>query len=377
MKALMITPYYYPRIGGLENYARQLGIALRETKGWDLVVTTSNHEGSKTVIDSADGMKVYRLGRMLKFSNTPINPLWPFMLRKIIRHEKPNIIFAHTPVPTMADAAALAHGRTPLVVFYHAATLEKGGSPLFNLVAKLYRTYESLTFKQATRIAAVSDYVRHSLPAKNLAKTVVVPNAVWQDQIHDRTQPEGEGHLVFIGSLDKTHSWKGLDQILEAIVVYKQRFSQTMAIDIIGDGNSRPTYEAQAQALGIADSVRFHGALVGKEKEKILRQATALVCYPTTANDAFPTVMLEAWALSVPVIAAGIGPIPSLITDGQDGFLVPPKQPESLAAKIQEVVAMSARDRARIATAAADRVRQNYTWELQAQSVDSLAKELV
>src|SRR2546430_400729 len=105
MKLMVVTPYYHPKIGGLENYARQLGIALKENEKWEVVVATSNHEGRASRIDSVDGMKVYRLGTWFKLSNTPVNPLWPLMMRRVIKAEKPDIILAHTPVPSMADAA--------------------------------------------------------------------------------------------------------------------------------------------------------------------------------------------------------------------------------------------------------------------------------
>ena len=43
MKAIIVTPYYAPKIGGLENYARQLAIALRDLQGWDIVIVDEAH----------------------------------------------------------------------------------------------------------------------------------------------------------------------------------------------------------------------------------------------------------------------------------------------------------------------------------------------
>src|SRR6185437_10801891 len=132
MKALMVAAYYSPQIGGLETYARALGIALRDLEGWDVVVVTSHEASRRDVIDYVDGMKVCRLGTWAKLSNTPVSPLWPAKIRRILRQERPDIILAHTPVPGIADAAALVAGRTPLVLAYHAATLTKAGPPVFN-----------------------------------------------------------------------------------------------------------------------------------------------------------------------------------------------------------------------------------------------------
>ena len=213
MKLLVAAPYYHPKLGGLENFARQLNIALNTQEGWEVVVVTSNHEGKQTVVDTVDDMKVYRLGTLLKFSNTPLSPLWPFQMRGVIRREKPDLIIAHSPVPSMADAAALAAGRTPLVVTYHAATLMKG-DPIFDTIVRVYRLYEQLTFSRARRIFAVSEYVKEGLSKRLQRKTEVVPNAVWEGDITTRKQPTAN-EVLFIGSLERTHAWKGLDQIID------------------------------------------------------------------------------------------------------------------------------------------------------------------
>ncbi|HKU18051.1 MAG TPA: glycosyltransferase family 4 protein [Candidatus Saccharimonadales bacterium] len=376
MKLLVVAPYYAPKIGGLENYARQLGIALRDIKKWEVVVVTSNYLGRKSIIDVVDAMKIYRLGTLCKLSNTPINPFWPFAIRRIIRKERPDFILAHTPVPSMADASALAAGRTPFILAYHAATLQKGDSPLFNLVAQVYGWYETITLRRAARILAVSDFVKATFPAKLQHKVRVLPNAVWARDVQQRAQPE-QIEFLFIGSLDRTHAWKGLEDILRALAVYQREFTAPFVLSVMGDGNDRPRYERLAAALGLQDCVQFLGAQTGAEKEATIRRATALVMYPTTANDAFPTVMLEAWARYVPVVAAAIGPIPSLIHDGIDGLLVPPHQPGELAHALHTVASSSRAARAHMAQAAAQRVHDAYTWERQAAALAEIVKELL
>jgi glycosyltransferase involved in cell wall biosynthesis len=375
MKILVATPYYHPKIGGLENYARQLNIALQQQEGWEVVVVTSNHEGKQTRIDTADGMKVYRLGTLLKFSNTPLSPLWPLQMRKVIRQERPDFILAHSPVPSMADAAALAAGSTPLVVAYHAATLLKGDSKLFDTVARVYRMYEQFTFWRARRIMAVSEYVKTGLGARLQSKTVVVPNAVWEREIQPRPQTTGT-ELLFISSLDRTHAWKGLDQIIDAIRIYTEQYGAAVHLTVMGDGNHREQYEAHAKQAGVAAHITFVGAKVGAEKDQIIQNASALVAYPTSANDAFPTVLLEAWAKGVPVVAAAIGPLPSLVNDGVDGFLAAPGDPAALAQRLHAVLTGPKELLSTVAANAAVRTREHYTWERQAKAVAQIAREI-
>lgn len=376
MKAIVVTPYYHPKIGGLEIYARQLNIALAELKKWDIVVMTSNHTDKKLSIERVDGLKVYRLPAALKFSNTPLNPLWPLQMRRIFKAEKPDVIIAHTPVPSLADAARMAAPRkTPFVLFYHAATLAKGESVVFDTIAKAYQMYERSLLRRADLICAVSDYVKQQFPAKYQAKTHVVTNAVWQHDIVTRRQPS-KADFLFIGSLDRTHAWKGLALIIDAITEMRARYGDNATLNVMGDGNNRAAYEAQAQGLGIEKQVTFLGNLTGQPKEAALRKAQALVIYPTSANDAFPTVMLEAWARNVPVVAATIGPLPSLVHDGRDGYLVRPHDARALAKKLHEVAVSPAATRTAIAKTAATRTRQHHTWEIQADKVAALIEDL-
>ena len=64
----------------------------------------------------------------------------------------------------------------------------------------------------------------------------------------------------------------------------------------------------------------------------------ALIAYPTTSNDAFPTVLLEAWANRTPVVTADIGALRTLVRHGVDGYLVPPASPGALADALQRLM---------------------------------------
>src|SRR3989338_4119208 len=107
-KLLMVTPYFYPKIGGLENYAFNISKGLKEKYNWEIVVITSNHENTGYQEETINGIKIYRLPRWFKVSNTPINPMWYWQIKDIIKKENPNVINAHSPVPFIADMAAKA-----------------------------------------------------------------------------------------------------------------------------------------------------------------------------------------------------------------------------------------------------------------------------
>lgn len=329
-KVLIATPYFHPVVGGLENYAYALSKGLAST-GMGVVVISGDPSVKKVTVEKHDGLKIYRLPIWITISNTPVNPLWYFMIKRIIKAEKPDIINAHAPVPYMADITSLAAGKTPFVLTYHAASLFKQSSLLIRLITVSYLPLGRLTFTRAKSVFAVSDYVKSCLPRSIQLKTFVMPNATYPSDLKVTSNKRG---LVFVGSLDKSHAWKGLSLILDSLGLIKSQTGSTPHLTVVGDGDARASYEDQVASLKLSEDVTFTGVLVGIARDKQIAKAQALITYPTSANDAFPTVFLEAWSLGVPVISARIGAIETVVEDGLSGMLATPNDPGSLATTI-------------------------------------------
>jgi glycosyltransferase involved in cell wall biosynthesis len=360
MKVLIATPYFWPQVGGMENYARFLARGLAEA-GCEVVVVCGDRAVRQPTRDEIDGYPVWRLPVWRVVSNTPVNLAWWRQLRRIIRTERPDVINAHTPVPFMVDMVTWAAGRVPVVVTYHAATLIKPASALIRLLTRGYLALQLLTLARARAVIAVSQYVRECLPRWQ-GKTAVVPNAV--TAVGDARAAAGTG-LAFVSNLEPTHRWKGLDLVLDALAILK-RDGLAVRLTVIGDGADRPRYEQRGQDLGLSEQVHFAGKLVEWDRDALVRKAAAVVLYPTTANDAFPTVMLEAWAQGVAVIAAASGPLPSLVDDGVTGLLVTPNNANALAQALRGALDQPARLLA-LGEAGRDLVAREYTWPRQVE----------
>jgi glycosyltransferase involved in cell wall biosynthesis/LmbE family N-acetylglucosaminyl deacetylase len=372
---VLVAPYFAPRVGGLEHYAHGLATAMALEHGWRVVVVTTNHLGRGYRVEEMDGLTVHRLPVWFTVSNTPVNPLWPVRVWLLLRRERPAVVNAHTPVPGLADVAVWAAGRTPTVVTYHAATLEKDQSRTLALLVRGYTAVQRRTLRRASAVIAVSEHVRACLDAEVRPKTSVVTNAIAGTEIRAERPAHRPDQLLFLGSLDRSHAWKGLDLILQAVAGYRDRYGERLELVVAGDGNGRTGYRRRAAELGVADRVRFAGMVTGPAKEELLASATALVSYPVTANDAFPTVFLEAWAHRLPVVAAALGAIPSVLEDEVTGLLVPPHRPDLLAGTIRRLLTDPGLQ-ARLAAAGAERVASHHTWTRQAAITDRLLTEL-
>lgn len=154
-------------------------------------------------------------------------------------------------------------------------------------------------------------------------------------------RPKGEIRLLFVGRLAPV---KGLRVLLEALHLLADDLPQLRLV-LVGDGPDRKNLEAAAAPLG--DMVTFTGYLSQAEVAQAL-QACDIFVLPSFA-EGVPVVLMEAMASRKPVIATQVAGVGELVVDGTNGFIVPPGDVETLAARIRKL-AGSAQLRARMGT---------------------------
>lgn len=104
---------------------------------------------------------------------------------------------------------------------------------------------------------------------------------------------------------------------------------------LAGDGDPEPVRAVAAQC-GVADRVELPGWVGPEEVADVLRRA-AIFALPSQ-NEGLPIAMLEAMANGVPCVVTPVGGIPDVVTDGEHALLVPPDDPDRLAAALGELL---------------------------------------
>ncbi|MET9800956.1 glycosyltransferase [Streptomyces sp. NPDC006368] len=125
-----------------------------------------------------------------------------------------------------------------------------------------------------------------------------------------------------------------------------------------GDPEVRRLREVARQA-GVADRVRFVGGMPSAEVPPLLRSADVVLC--PADYEPFGIVPLEAMACGRPVVASAVGGQLDTVEDGVTGRLVPPRDPEALAAAVGDLLAAPER-RAACGEAGRRRVLTRYGW---------------
>jgi glycosyltransferase involved in cell wall biosynthesis len=188
------------------------------------------------------------------------------------------------------------------------------------------------------RLIAVSKAIEHKLVDEQRcdAPVSLIYNGVDLERYDNQepccTLPEEYGMepgSQIVGVVARLEPEKGHPTLLEAWPQVLREVPDVYLL-IVGEGSRRDALEAQARELRIAHRVVFTG-----RRDDVPAVTAALdVAVLPSYREAQGMVILEAMALSRPVIASNVGGIPEMIEDGVTGLLVPPHDAGALAAAI-------------------------------------------
>ena len=139
-------------------------------------------------------------------------------------------------------------------------------------------------------------------------------------------------YILFVGQLEEV---KGTEYLIDAFAKTSKDFPDFKLI-IIGEGEERENLKSKVKDLKLLDRVEFKGKLSLEETKNIMKDCYCLVL--PSLSEGLPRVLLEAQALSKPLIASEVGGIPELIEDGQTGFLFEVGNSNELAEKLKILI---------------------------------------
>jgi glycosyltransferase involved in cell wall biosynthesis len=180
--------------------------------------------------------------------------------------------------------------------------------------------------------AATAGALRHYLGD---ARVHVIPNGIpLRTGARDRVRRElaiapGELLIVSVGNL---YPVKGHAVLIDALATLRDRSGWRLAI--AGRGEEEPRLRAQAAAAGIADRIHLLGF---RDDIADVLAAGDLFAMPSL-SEGLPLALVEAMSFGLPVVVSRVGGVPEVVTDGDEGLLVPPSDPAALAAAIRSLL---------------------------------------
>ncbi len=308
--------------------------------GLDVAVLAPHDKGLPT-IDTVAGVEVHRFrygpaflerlsyrGGLVGSSRRVGGLMLPIYLASFVRAAekaardfRPDVIHAHWWLP--AGLCSLPTARrldVPLVVTIH-------GSDAHLLRYQALRRLALHVLHRASLVATVSDDLRRQIEVIDpRLRTMVLrlPIAEMAPPVPMPSDPPLR--LLAAGRLSPE---KGFDVLIEAMRIAVEH-GLDVRLDIVGSGPERRNLGLLAAPLG--DRVTLIPALPHAELMRRLDGVHALVA--PSRREGLGMVALEAFTRGRPVVASRVGGLAESVTDGVDGYLVPPEDPVALAAAL-------------------------------------------
>jgi glycosyltransferase involved in cell wall biosynthesis len=256
----------------------------------------------------------------------------PARLDQAIAKHKPGLIHAQFGLGGALALPIAQKTGLPLVVTFHGgdATKDKHFERRA-LIPTIFQRRRHQMVETARTILCVSRFVRDTLIERGFPAGKLVTHYLGIDIPAEVVLPPVgvSDTVLFVGRLVEK---KGVDTLIDAMAILRQS-APGLELSVIGDGPARGDLEKRARAAGI--KVKFQGWLDEKKVRSAMRRASLLAVPSRTAaggdSEGLPTVIMEAMALGVPVVATRHAGIPEIISDKVTGLLVPEADAGALA----------------------------------------------
>ena len=331
MRICLYTGSALPKLGGQEAVVDALARHLQRL-GHEPTVLAPR---PRLPLRPSDGGLPYPVIRHPRFYSTHHLVGWyrPFLLRANRRRQF-DVIHCHDAYPTGYVAALCKPAMSvPLVITSHGGDVRAGNARL-SKVGIRPRFLQSVVAADA--LVCIGRFTREAFVQLGATESqlVHIPNGVEPQPTSAAPRPADLDaaivpgrYLLFLGRL--AHR-KGVDTLLKALSLVPP--TGGVELVVAGTGDLRAAIEQDVRERQLGDRVRLVGRVERAAKAYLLQNAVAVVM-PSRGWEAFPLVVLEAYAAGRPVIASAVPGLQDLVTS-DTGLLVPAESPGDWAAAI-------------------------------------------
>jgi glycosyltransferase involved in cell wall biosynthesis len=240
---------------------------------------------------------------------------------------RPDLIHIQGYTTTLLFVIEWAHAKGIPVAYEEHQTPD----PQFNW----WKGFES-TINKADRVIAVSEKSAQGLRDVCLVtRPIVVRNPLLSDPYSSGWQKEyrdDDDKPFTITTVARLYVTKGLTYLLDTAAIVKKSYPN-VEFKVYGEGELRSELIAKADNFGLDGKNIFMGAFTDREELTHIMAGTDIFLL-SSILEGQPLAIVEAMAYGCPIVSTNVGGIPELITDGKNGLLCPPKNPQCLAEKI-------------------------------------------
>lgn len=360
MKIALVTPYSMHKAGGVAEHIAHLR---DEFRGLGHTVKVLAPRGPKGGLEV--GEDYYGVGRTITIPGNGSKMRLTFDVtlyadvKRIMRNEQFDVVHCHEPLMPVLPYMVLLNSSAVNIATFHAYAEQQPWYAAF-------RPYMNFVLGRVDGRIAVSEPARELVSKYFEGDYNIIPNGIELEEYGPHVEKfewanDGTPRILFVGRFEESR--KGFKYLLRAFPLVKQQFPNAKLI-VVGGGRPEK-FEGLIERLGITD-IEFKGFVSSEDKARYYASCDVMAV-PSTGGESFGYTVVEPMAAGKPVVATDIAGYRSVMTNGENGVLVEPRDPMALALGLVRVLSdhdLQARigQKGRIDA-------QTYSWDRVAESV--------
>lgn len=375
MNIAQVSHCYRPSIGGIENYVYRLNESAR-AKGHAVTTYTTDLSRHNEESPLPTESHVHYCETTASILRNPLS----IELHRRLRSSDHDLYHVHSPwfLSTLAAAHAIPED-VPVVMTVHGADIRATG-PLVRGLDLAYRPLAGYVFDRVDHTIALGTTERQYLLDRfdlQPSAVSVVPNGIYPEEFavsdasltqfckRHRLDPD----VPTILYVSRLTSEKNPRTFVDAVVDHLP--GRELQALVVGTGQQSMLDDLHARA---DDRIRFLSNLPDEALQAAYHTATVFVFLGTW--EGLPTVILEAMAAGAPVVTTEVGAISDVITEGENGQLLPESPDPRRVADAIEYYIDRPEERSAVARRNRERIEQQYHWDDVARSILDIYKHV-
>ncbi len=336
MKIVFFSPYFYPHLGGLENYVMDFSEELVNS-GHKVTVITANIPKSKKY-ELKNGVKVLRFPAVELVSNYPVPNIFNKDFWNIIgkiKEEKPEAVFSNTRF-FLTSLLALMIARSIKVKYFHiehGATFVKSGGKMVRFVSWLVdQTLGRAVFSLSDGNIAVSKKVVEFVNKFDKRKVEIIYRGIDEKLLKGKRNVKKKDEKIKLLYVGRLINGKGILDLVKALSNIDEKY----VCEIVGQGPQKREIEDLVVSLNLGEKIKLLGQL--SHKEVIEKMWDVDIFVNPSYTEGLPTTLIESVYCGCYVIATDVGGTKEVLEYYKRSELVEAKNVVMLTEAIEKAI---------------------------------------
>jgi L-malate glycosyltransferase len=253
------------------------------------------------------------------------------ILKKIIRHFKPDLLHAHY---------ATSYGLVAALSGFHPMVISVWGSDIYNFPkrSRLHRKVVQHNLKRADLILSTSEVMRRELAKYTQKDVIVTPFGVDTGIFRKKSVAKKKPGSIYVGTIKPIEEKYGISTIIDAAKILSEAADDIKyKFMLIGPGSDLAHYQRMIDDLSLTDKFEITGRIPFENISDYHNLLDIFVNVSVEDSESFGVAAVEAMACEKPVIVSDVGGLMEVVDNGKYGIVIKRDDATALAKAIAEL----------------------------------------